>query len=241
MKDRVVEIARARASILFKLRNNLRSRVARRSAESLAKRTGLNSAEYWDVRFEKNWESRGGRLQSTLLAASFAAQRIIFEAPIDSVLDFGCGLGDALPVLDSMFPQATLCYTDVSAVALAQVARRFGSFATPWASPQTADLVYCSNVVEHVDDIEGFLKILKAASDRFIVVQAPFDERHGDRTPLSLERPLDEHIRTIGADFLSGDDGEFVWRATRGRIRVAWPTGEQIFFVGTRKSALFKG
>jgi SAM-dependent methyltransferase len=201
----------------------------------LAGREGLNSPAYWDERFTRNWESRGGRLQSALFAAGFAAQGIRFEEEVATVLDLGCGLGDALPVLDSMFPTAKIYYSDLSQVAMSQAARRYGNFAQKWDGTSPVDLVYCSNVVEHVKEIDAFIRQIKDASNKFVVVQAPFEEHHVDGSRISREYPLEEHVRTIDDCFLLDDD-EFHWTHTTGRVRWAWPTGEQIFFVGVRQT-----
>jgi SAM-dependent methyltransferase len=221
--------------------NRIKNRLAMRFYEAqnqlLQKRFGLNSKLYWDSRFQSNWENISGRLQSAYFAAGFAAARIDIPRNIESVVDYGCGLGDSLPILRSMFPQASISFYDVSTVAMADTKKRFAQFATPLAAfddNKRFDLVYCSNVIEHISDSTNFMTALTKLADKYIVIQAPYKEKHLDGSRITGDRPKGEHIVTIDDQFISNGDYGFQWHSTTGIVPFAWDDGEQIFFIGRR-------
>ena len=41
---------------------------------------------------------------------------------------------------------------------------------------EKVDLVYCSNVIEHVDDPRSFVDELLEASEKYVLIQAPWEE-----------------------------------------------------------------
>src|SRR3989442_8814539 len=118
---------------------------------------GANSRRYWDLRFRSNWEAHNGRLQTALFAAGFviAAEGLLPDEEVTSILDYGCGCGESLPVLRMKFPKAALWYYDFSHVAMCRAGKYYGSMASACdpSSGRTFDLVYCSNVIEHVTDL----------------------------------------------------------------------------------------
>lgn len=196
----------------------------------------LNSSVYWDSRFYVNWEASGGRLQTALFATAFVL--LDKEFTPKSILDYGCGCGDSLPVLKMKYPQAELYYYDMSTVAMQKaklhykkIARELGA-----SSEKRFDLVYCSNVIEHVDDLDQFCKDLVKFVSKYLIIQAPFNERHPDGTSLSVKRSIDEHVNTITADIVSRLPDDFSWELRYCQVPIAWDHGEQIFFIGTRKS-----
>jgi cyclopropane fatty-acyl-phospholipid synthase-like methyltransferase len=78
----------------------------------------INTKKYWDNRFEQNWEKQNGRLQTQSFAES---QMTLLELSSDfsgTILDFGCGLGDAMPVYKRSFPKAKLIGVDISSVGI---------------------------------------------------------------------------------------------------------------------------
>ena len=192
---------------------------------------GVNSRGYWDARFRTNWVQQDGRLQTTLFAVAFALLDEKFEAA--TILDYGCGCGDSLPVLKMRYPEAGLYYYDFSEEAMKKAGRYYSDIAKPLVLPASGkfDLVYCSNVVEHIEDPTAFCKGLVALAGKYVVVQAPYNERHPDGAPLSSERPSDEHVRTISEDFMKGLDGTASWEIRHNNDVHGWGGG-QIFFIG---------
>ena len=63
----------------------------------------INTKEYWDDRFGSgNW-GRGGRRQTFEYAKANVDQLRIPEDFNGTILDFGCALGDAIPVYKTKF------------------------------------------------------------------------------------------------------------------------------------------
>jgi len=93
--------------------------------------TNINTQGYWNQRFASgDWEAKGGRRQSSLFAAAQVDLLRIGPSFRGSVLDFGCGLGDAMPVYRHRFPWATLVGVDISPVAVGQCRAAYGHFVT---------------------------------------------------------------------------------------------------------------
>jgi SAM-dependent methyltransferase len=78
----------------------------------------------------------------------------LLERQPESLLDFGCGVGDAAPVLHEQFPAARLCGVDISEASLSFARQRHGAvaeFALPSELPTAGfDLVYCNGVFHHI-------------------------------------------------------------------------------------------
>lgn len=154
----------------------------------------INTAAYWDARFATgDWADHGGFTQTRLFAE---AQLPFFHISQDfkgSICDFGCGAGDAFPVYHQAWPQAKLFGVDFSASAIRLCTERYGSVAefvcgNISAVPQ-ADIIICSNVLEHVDDDTGTIEhLLKKCKTLYVIV--PYREQ-----PLHRE-----HIRTYDRD-----------------------------------------
>jgi len=192
-------------------------------------RYGINSSAYWDARFKTNWLSYGGRLQTALFAVGYASTRPAL-APV-SILDYGCGAGDALPVLRLMFPKAQLYFYDFSTNAMQLTAAAYGNIAEPWSSQGKCDLVYCSNVIEHIENLDEFLNTLANQSSRYLVILAPYNERHSNGEELTFDKPKDEHVRTVIDGLVEKILTNYSWR--HEVLELPWDaTGRQIVLLG---------
>lgn len=153
------------------------------------------------------------------------------------ILDWGCALGDALPVLAQAFPESHLIGLDVAPGFLARAQARYpgrhfvdGELkALGWRMP----VVYTSNCLEHFKDPLGVLRqeILPWVQD-YAIVLVPFLERE-----LSMH-----HLATIDmATFppVVDDFGLLVWRVIpTGQIpRTHWQ-GLQLLLVYARREAI---
>jgi SAM-dependent methyltransferase len=218
------------------------SRVASLFANKLVGHAkGLNSKAYWNFRFRHNWESFEGRLQTAIFAAGFVLLDEHFEAA--SILDFGCGTGDSLPLLRMRFPKASLHYYDFSKAASTIAEKNYSHIATaiePATDPRRFELVYCSNVLEHIQDPCIFAREVCALSSKYVVFQAPHDERHADGSPLSTKCPRGEHVNTITQQTMGLLEPSFIWKYRTMLVPYAWPHGEQIFFIGLRQHRGFE-
>jgi len=140
----------------------------------------VNTKEYWDLRFGSgDWEERLGREQTRLFALA-QVSRVGIDAAFAGVLvDFGCGLGDAMLVYRQAFPQAKLVGIDFSEAAIEKAQSSFGSIASflhgDHSKVPTADIIVSSNVFEHLSNPLEIARDL-AARCRKLVVAVPFRE-----------------------------------------------------------------
>lgn len=142
---------------------------------------GINSKAYWDRRFSSgDWESKLGRKQTEYFARGQVVH-LGLSADFDGTLvDFGCGLGDAIPILRNAFPRAHLVGIDLSSSAIESASARYGHLAEFIQGDDTvllkADVIIASNVVEHLSDDESVLLSLLSKCSRLIVV-VPYKEQ----------------------------------------------------------------
>ncbi|MBF2066082.1 MAG: class I SAM-dependent methyltransferase [Calothrix sp. C42_A2020_038] len=197
---------------------------------------GLNSVSYWDARFKHNWEEKNGRLQTALFAVAFVLLNEDFN--VNTILDFGCGCGDSLPVIKMKYPKTKLFFYDISQEAMQKAKKNYSSIAFPINMPtdEIYDLVYCSNVIEHVADITSFCQNLIMLSKKYIIIQAPYEQRHADNSPITMENRIDEHIHTITNNTLDELSHIVEWKKILCDVPYAWDYGKQIFFIGIKKS-----
>src|SRR5260370_33525447 len=162
----------------------------------------ISSDDDWSKRFFDDWIAKGGRLQTT-----FFAELCVRELPewfVDeirsrrfSIFDYGCAVGDALPVWQRVFPDAVIRGGDVAQVGLglARALHPDFEFADVNAIDQSAtvaDLVYCSNTLEHFENWRQVVDRLARHAKEYVVVVVPFEE----------EDRIDEHAVTFEFDSL---------------------------------------
>ena len=139
----------------------------------------VNTKDYWESRFFlKNW-NKSGRKQTYEYARANVAQMNITPEFNGTILDFGCALGDALPVYSLRFPIAKLYGIDISENAVIECKKRFGSlaqFRTGDVEKVTfTNVIIASHVMEHFsNDREIVKKLLSKCNDLFLFV--PFKE-----------------------------------------------------------------
>ncbi len=135
----------------------------------------INTREYWERKFAiGDWQAKGGRDQT----ASFARTHVRY-LPIPSdfsgtILDFGCALGDALPVYRAAYRRASLIGMDISGAAIAQCQDRYGAIARfvrgDYTDVPPVDVIIASNVFEHLsNDRKVAAHLLTKCHDLFIV------------------------------------------------------------------------
>jgi SAM-dependent methyltransferase len=199
----------------------------------------VNSQKYWDTRLRFSWDSVGGGTQTKQFATAMASRVRISElGEIRSILDFGCATGESVPVLQKMFPDARINLFDLSKQGVRKGLKKYaGSFnVVEWDSISKVDLIYTSNVIEHVEDVRAFLDVLYDHANKVIIVQCPWEERHSEGGKLKPERPQGEHIWTVDDSFieLNFDTINWKWEKTLIRVPLAWPGGEQLVLVGVK-------
>jgi glycosyltransferase involved in cell wall biosynthesis len=158
----------------------------RQGKKALTEGLTVNAPDYWDHRFQTDWEERGGRGQ-TQFFAELAIQHLPdwFVKEVKSrhyeLYDFGCALGDALPVFRKIFPDNPLRGGDVTPAGIEKAAQAWPDFRfevlDPTKPPPETDIHFCSNTLEHFRDWREKLAALAIASRHGLVILVPFGEK----------------------------------------------------------------
>lgn len=151
----------------------------------------VNTKSYWDNRFSSgDWENKSGRLQTRKFALSQIKHLDISKDFNGSILDFGCGLGDAFPVYKKNFPKARLIGLDISEGAIDKCKKLYGHLGKficgTFDDVPVVDIIISSNVFEHLsDDIKIAKNLLSRCNQLYIIV--PYNEMDHDN-------PQHEHV-----------------------------------------------
>src|SRR6266852_5727264 len=83
----------------------------------------INSPDYWNRRFFEDWIAKGGRKQTAFFAELCSRELpewLVEEVRTSksSIFDYGCAMGDALPVWQRIFPESARRGGDVAEVGL---------------------------------------------------------------------------------------------------------------------------
>lgn len=148
-----------------------------------------NSLQYWNARFASgDWAAVGGPAQTREFAEAQVKYFGIGRDFSGSLLDFGCGQGDAFPIYRRSYPRATLIGADFSTAAIERCVEKYGELAKfVWSDHEScpsADVIVVSNVLEHLqNDIEVARSLLSKCGDLYVIV--PYQEQY----------LIDEHVR----------------------------------------------
>jgi len=179
----------------------------------------VNTPSYWNHRFASgDWDAKGGREQTQHFARANVA-RMGLPADFDGViLDFGCGLGDAMPVYREHYRHASLIGVDITEAAVVKGREKYGDIAEfincDYHDVPSADVIVSCAVFEHLSNqMEVARSLLAKCTDLYIIV--PYKE------PLC---PSSEHVNSYDEDsfrelgecdytiFLSEGWSAFGWR-----------------------------
>ena len=195
----------------------------------------INSKKYWDFRLKHNWKAVGGASQTQFFCISAFANINFYNLhKINSILDYGCATGDASPVLRTFFPAAEIYISDCSNVGIQMALKKFSKLdIKEFSFDRKVDFVYCSNVIEHIENPREFVKSLIRLSQKYILIQCPWDERHHDGALITSLNPLSEHIWTVNKDFFNQfiESHDVNWSIKLGQAPFAWE-GLQAYFLG---------
>ena len=154
----------------------------------------VNSRQYWDRRFEADWEPQRGRDQSRFfaqLAAALWPAWLADQQQTWTLCDWGCAMGDGTDALAQALGLRCIG-VDFSEVAVRKAASEYPgcSFvAKDWLQSSaeraegTWDIVFSSNTLEHFDDPWAVFDALAQRARRFIVLLLPFEEPDEGRSP----------------------------------------------------------
>lgn len=157
----------------------------------------INTRNYWENRFSSgDWELCQGRIQT----ADFAMGQLP-HLPIErnfngTILDFGCGLGDAIPIYKDHFPNAKLIGMDISQSAIDKCMIKYGLIGSFFQGTVEnifdVDVIIASNVLEHLDNDKDIVRALLSKCKQLYII-VPYDEM-----PL-----CSEHINRYREDYFS--------------------------------------
>ncbi len=150
----------------------------------------INTPKYWEERFSTgDWDAVGGREQTRSFAEAQIKYIKLGRNFNGTILDFGCGLGDAMPVYRMAYPHASLVGADISSAAIKQCVEKYGEIASFICSDHegipNADVIISSNVLEHLDnDVQVAQSLTRKCDKLFITV------------PYREELLIEEHVNT---------------------------------------------
>ncbi len=200
----------------------------------------VNSAGYWEARFEGDWAQTQGCERTRYFARvlldnlpSWLEDEI--QANSLSVCDWGCAEGEAVDAFRTHFPRSRITGIDRSGNAIRKAQDKFGAegflcrdvLSAPL--PATFDVLATSNVLQYYQAPWPVLEVLGSHAARHLAVLVPFRERN----------PASEHLYTFDdATIATRIDPDFVLSSCkvidcRRHSGGYWP-GSQILLVYSR-------
>lgn len=148
----------------------------------------INSEQYWDSRFQTDWETLAGPEQSrffsrlTLELLPGWLLGLLRDGSL-TLADWGCAQGDGTAALTVGIPAARATGIDFSPVAVAQAASRYPEItfkAQDWLQGDDDgaryDVVFSSNTLEHFHEPFAALEVLAGRARKAVVLTLPYRE-----------------------------------------------------------------
>ena len=142
----------------------------------------INSEEWWDEEFRTKWiYGIDGRLQTAYYASLFltSVDNTILEIiqNADSMLDYGCALGEATNILNTINHNVTGYDFSEEAINLAKINFPHLTFKNELSFLDKYDVIYCSNVLEHFEDPYTKLEEMSEHCNHYIIILAPYNQK----------------------------------------------------------------
>ncbi len=149
-----------------------------------------NSQEYWNFRFESNWEMYGGKEQTRYFAdllIEMLPEWLIYEINEnrDAVCDLGCAQGDALTIYKQAFRTSEIAGEDFSESAIAKAQKNYPEFLFQVGDIFKPDkekkypVVIASNVVEHFKQPYDVIEHICRRAEKYALILMPYREEQG--------------------------------------------------------------
>lgn len=145
----------------------------------------INSLEWWNKFFEKQWEDNRGREQtrhfmSELVRYLPSREHRWLSSQTRTVLDWGCALGEGVDVLQAEFPDCEVTGLDFSPVAVEKARAAFPRHRFLHSEDGTIaaeyDVIVTSNCLEHyADPFELAARHIRHARSLYVAM-VPFEE-----------------------------------------------------------------
>jgi len=148
-----------------------------------------NDKSYWENRFQTDWETNFGSEQTTVFSHLFYSnlpQGFIDEINENhySIVDLGMAHGDTVPFFKSKFKKSKISGTDFSATAVTRAKEKHPGYdffeSDITKDKYDADILYCSNVLEHFHSPLDTLKHLETSDSKYICLLLPYQDPVSD-------------------------------------------------------------
>jgi teichuronic acid biosynthesis glycosyltransferase TuaH len=145
----------------------------------------VNSKEYWDNRFNTDWEKNLGREQTKffakLLVLSLPEKLIsIIKRKSFSILDWGCAEGDAINIFSDKFLSNDVSGLDFSEAAIARAKKNYPNNNYYAGSlndiDKKFDVIITSNCLEHFEKPFDIVHELVKYTKECLIIMVPFRE-----------------------------------------------------------------
>lgn len=174
----------------------------------------INTKSYWDKRFKSgDWEAKSGRNQTKQFAVTQIKHFELNREFKGTILDFGCGMGDAFPIYRKAYPNAELIGLDFSNEAIKRCHETYshlGKFICgDYSVVPSVDIIIASNVFEHLtNDLEIAKELLKRCKCLFVIV--PYkEEKHYN--------PFHEHINSYDEESFNQLTNSCSWKIFKSK------------------------
>lgn len=172
----------------------------------------INSSAYWEDHFSKqDWNLNNGPEQSTAFAqVAYNLMPDFFKHELQTaqwtVVDLGCAEGDGTAFLAERFPSCHFCGIDFSESAIQQASGKYSNCTFKVGNlcqeiPE-ADVLFSSNVLEHLARPREIMSRLFDSSARYILYLLPLNDT----------ADIAEHINVFTEDFFPFAQGNFYLR-----------------------------
>lgn len=161
-----------------------------RSKSKNVNQSGVNSEDYWDLRFRDDWDEKSGDKQSKFF------MNIAFEMIPEwldeylkkggvSFLDWGCAEGDGTVLLAKKYKKTKFTGIDFAKSAIERADLRYGKEANlqyraidilTEKYSEKYNVVFCSNVLEHFHDPWSIFEKVSTFAEDVFVMMVPFNE-----------------------------------------------------------------
>jgi hypothetical protein len=146
----------------------------------------VNSAEYWNEKFEKTWDLNKGEMQTVFFCRMFLEnmpewiKKDINDNEL-SIIDLGCAEGEAVNILSENFKKSDVTGLDFSIKAIKKAKEKYpnNTFLTGNLYKNldiNQDVIYCSNTLEHFENPHLIIQNIISTSAKYIFIMIPIND-----------------------------------------------------------------
>lgn len=175
----------------------------------------VNSKDYWDHRFNTDWENVGGRIQSSFfynVILQFLPEHIkakILNEKL-SICDLGCAEGEGVYIFSKYFIHSDIVGSDFSEQAIYNAKKHYpeNNFICEnmLDLQKSHDVLVSSNVLEHFPEPFIIIENIISKARRYFIILVPYKEyqRHPEHFYTFDENSFPHEIKDFKLDFSIG-------------------------------------